>query len=289
MDEPVLVSVIIPTYRDWQRLQQCLGALAHQSMLDKEYEVVVVNNDPDDAPPAGWCLPKNVRMLQERKPGAYAARNAGLKAARGQFLAFTDSDCLPQPDWLTHGIAALVADNADRVAGCIEVLSDNKKMTPTECYESLFAFDQPQNVTRGVGVTANLLARANLFDTVGMFNEDLLSGGDIEWNRRATAMGYTIRYCQQAVVGHPARRTWSEMARKVRRTTGGKLAINPQYRLTIFRSLCPPLEASAHIARQDGAFLRTRMLAFWVAYRIKVFRYFYFRKLKSGRCAAERG
>lgn len=284
----LLVSVIIPTYHDWERANKCLNALHQQSLNAIDYEVIIVNNDPEDAPPSRVYLTDGVKLVNEAAPGSYAARNAGLKTAQGQILAFTDSDCLPHTDWLKHAISAILAGEVDRVAGRVDVFSNQKKMTATECYESIFAFNQKNNVSNGVAVTANLLVKADLFEKVGFFDERLFSGGDIEWNRRATEMGYTIKYLENAIVSHPARHTWSEMASKLRRTMGGKLFSNPEYKVKMFRSFFPPLEALSQIARHDPASFRTKVLAFCIAYRIKVFRYFYFRKLKTGRCAVER-
>lgn len=288
MHENILVSVVIPVYHDWQRLKECVELLACQSIKKDEYEVIIVNNDPKESPPENMTFPDNYKIICESKPGSYAARNTGLKFAVGDILAFTDSDCLPHIDWLKNGVAAILSGETDRVAGRVDVFSDRDKMTPTECYESIFAFDQKDNVSRGVAVTANLMVRADVFDQVGLFDDALFSGGDIEWNRRATSMGCTLKYSGTVIVKHPARRTWAEMASKIRRVTAGKMAMHPHYHLQLIRSLCPPIEALAHISKQERTFFRTKVLAFCIAYRIKVFRYFYFFKLKSGRRGVER-
>src|SRR5690606_25863401 len=96
----LMFSVIIPVYRDWYRLQLCLNALSHQSFPRDSFEIIVVNNDPMDIAPVDFKLPINAMLLVEAKVGSYAARNAAIAVAQGAVLAFTDSDCIPEQDWL---------------------------------------------------------------------------------------------------------------------------------------------------------------------------------------------
>lgn len=88
-------SVIIPTYRDVERLQKCISALKRQEKFTN-FEVIIVNNDSTDLKIA---VPDNrFRVIAEKKSGSYAARNAGIKAAKGKVFSFTDSDCIPSVD-----------------------------------------------------------------------------------------------------------------------------------------------------------------------------------------------
>src|SRR5690554_2984846 len=96
------ISVIIPTYKDWERLALCLQALENQSFKPSNFEIIVINNLPGDLPPAAFKLPKNAVLVDEGKPGSYAARNTGIGMAKGEILAFTDSDCIPHKDWLIN-------------------------------------------------------------------------------------------------------------------------------------------------------------------------------------------
>src|SRR5690554_6136694 len=89
------VSVIIPTYHDWERLRLCLDSLNRQTYPKERYEIIVVNNDPEDVVPANFVVPNNFTILEESKPGSYAARNRAIQAAKGEIYAFTDSDCQP--------------------------------------------------------------------------------------------------------------------------------------------------------------------------------------------------
>ncbi|TDO16641.1 MULTISPECIES: glycosyltransferase family 2 protein [Halomonas] len=273
-----LVSVIIPTFNDDERLQLCLNALARQNIEDKSYEVIVVNNSKNSL---SVNLPaSNFYVFEEPRPGSYAARNLGIFHAKSDILAFTDSDCIPECDWIVKGIKALKENGLERVAGKIIVFPRGEKMSAVECYEKIFAFDQESNAKQGVSVTANLFIHRKAFNEVGLFNHDLLSAGDVEWNKRATNSGLSLKYVDDVIVYHPARHSWAELAKKIRRTTGGKLSVDQSYKLSMLRSLFPPVAAVRNISKSNES-MRTKFLASFIAYRVKLEKFVAFRKLRS--------
>ncbi len=166
------------------------------------------------------------KYFQELSPGSYAARNRGIAEAQGEVLVFLDADCVPAPGWLQAGIDCLQSHpDVDLVAGNIELTFATPQLSPAECFEKAFAFRQQQNVANGVAVTANLFVRRRVFEEVGPFNAELMSGGDFEWTRRATSRGHRLLYCAEAVVRHPARASLSALAGKARRVTSGSQAL----------------------------------------------------------------
>lgn len=221
-----VVTVILPAYHDWAGVKACLDGLGRQRLLAERFEVLLVNNAPDDAVPLGLRLPDNSRLLTEAKSGSYAARNCGVAEARGEVLAFLDADCSPDPAWLESALTCMEMHGADLVAGHIQLTYQSSKLTPAECYEQAFAFRQAQNVERGAAVTANLIVRREVFDAVGVFNEQMMSGGDFEFTRRATSAGFKLVYCPEAVVRHPARHTFASLAQKARRVSAGSMALH---------------------------------------------------------------
>src|SRR5215217_5319918 len=100
-----LVSIIIPTYHDWARLELCIEAIKSQSYPAHLIEVIIVNNDPDDSPPEMFKIEPNIKLISESKPGSYAARNTALENISGEIVAFTDSDCIPDIDWISNAAA----------------------------------------------------------------------------------------------------------------------------------------------------------------------------------------
>ncbi|MEH6307448.1 glycosyltransferase [Olivibacter sp. CPCC 100613] len=217
------VSIIIPTYKDWQRLSLCLDALSKQTFPGENFEVIVVNNDPEDAVPSFISLPENWQIIDEKKSGSYAARNKGLQLAKGPILGFTDSDCLPDKDWIYNAVHLFDEKKCDRIGGDIQIFyEDETSPTNAELYEKVFAFKQAETVNSiGACVTGNMFTKRDVFDKVGVFNDTLFSGGDYEWARRASEGGFNIEYGESVKIFHPARKTMQELVKKAKRVGGG--------------------------------------------------------------------
>src|SRR4051812_31173088 len=109
--EPVtalpLVSVIVPVFNDADRLSACLDALAEQDYPVELVQVIVVDNGSTDDVGDVLSQRAGVCVLHEPRQGSYSARNAGIAAATGAVLAFTDSDCLPTSRWLSEAVRTL--------------------------------------------------------------------------------------------------------------------------------------------------------------------------------------
>ncbi len=219
------MSVIVPVYNDAARLALCLEALRAQTLPRDEFEVIVVDNGSTDGIRDVLAAFPEVFGLYETQPGSYRARNLGLSRARGEVLAFTDADCLPAPDWLENGVRRLRGEpGCGFIGGAIDLFpADPSKPTAPELYEMLFAFQQERCVTwESYAATANMLTRRSTMDAAGDFDGSLKSGGDGEWGRRASARGFRGVYAPDAVVRHPVRRTYAELAQKARRLAGGR-------------------------------------------------------------------
>ncbi len=223
-DRTPFVSVIIPVFNDEARLMRCLAALEQQTYDADCYEVVVVDNGStrDVAGVVGGFV--HAQSIRELQPGSYAARNTGLAHARGEIIAFTDSDCVPQLDWLSRGVDHLLRRGEPTVvAGHIAVFcAMPTHPTPTELYERVTAFPQQKYVEKyHYGATANVLTWRTVLDAVGPFNSQLKSGGDREWGQRASAAGYPLVYAPDVVIHHPARSSFVELKHKLVRVTIG--------------------------------------------------------------------
>lgn len=241
--EPRL-SVIVPTYREGARLEGLIAALAAQTLAPGEFEVILIDNDPDGPEPLPPLPPLafKAQVVACRARGSYAARNAGVAQATGRSLVFTDADCLPTPAWLAAMDAALLAHQGLILAG--EVLIDpGPAPNDWAIFDAVRGMPQQAFVGRGYGVTANLAVGRALFLRLQGFDSTRLSGGDAEFCRRTGRNGVPIRFVPGAVVHHPARDSQEALVTKARRIKGGQVAAGPlAHRMAwTLRSLMPPL------------------------------------------------
>lgn len=271
----IRVSVIVPVYNHPEYLAKCLAALAEQTISLDQFEVVVVDNGSDEPPGALVAEYGFARFIEEPRPGSFAARNTGIQVARGSLLAFTDADCLPDPQWLEAAIAAIEGtDPIDVVAGRIDLIArDPAHPTATELFDIAVRMDQRKRVKASNGVvTANMVTRHELFEHVGPFDDSLMSGADAVWSARAAERGYTVKYVDDAVVVHPARTSLSEVLRQARRRAGGTVDMYAQRTrrgfaakfITAAKKLLPKIDGLAGARRK----LLQRGYGWWAWIRV---------------------
>ncbi|CAH2397564.1 glycosyltransferase [Mesorhizobium ventifaucium] len=222
VDDPY-VSIIIPVWNGEGRIVATLQSIANQTAPKSCFEVIVVDNGSTDGTAEVVRRFPFVKFLSEPQPGSYRARNLGLAAARGEFVLFTDGDCVADPDWVMQAISATKRlPDVDVYAGHITLFREDKAGPFSARYEELIAFNQEVNVQFGHCVTANWLCRRELLRSIGGFNQDLLSGGDIDCSRRIVAAGYKLLYVPEMTVKHPTRAKLMDLIRKRRRVVGGR-------------------------------------------------------------------
>jgi glycosyltransferase involved in cell wall biosynthesis len=218
------VSVVIPVYNDARRLKKCLRALENQTYIKTGYEVVVVDNGSKENIETIVKPFRQARLTYEASPGSYAARNKGISVSKGDIIAFTDSDCIPESEWISRGVKHLQrVQGCGLVAGKIEMFYQ-KAGAPNavELYDKMFFLDQEKYIEQHhFAATANAFTCRDVIQKVGSFNDKLKSSGDSEWGQRIHAAGFKQIYADDAVVVHPARHKMRQIFNKVVRHTGG--------------------------------------------------------------------
>lgn len=260
----VLWSVVVPVYEQWHMVTQLLSALAEQRHPLDQVEVILVDNGSTKRPQLA-LLPPYVTILECATPGSYAARNTGAKSARGRWLLFTDADCRPDPGWLTAIVAEVgrLDGKMSLLAGPVEVRSGAPSPNIFEIYDMVRGIPQARYVRRGYAATANLAVPTALFHQMGGFDGQRLSGGDAEFCRRAGAEGAQLRFLPAAIVHHPARKSWTELATKARRVKGGQLVSGTRKRRLAWSlaTLAPPWRESFHLLTCSRSSFRDRIIA----------------------------
>lgn len=191
MTESPLVSVVIPVYNGVRHLGQAL-----QSVLEQTYdrmEILVVDDGSDDGSGALANEFAAVRVLTNPHLGVSHARNSGVEASSGDFIAFLDADDTWYPDRLLSQVA-LASDQAE--VDVVMALQDYRFDGPIPPW-----FRGPTDGSAEPGfLPSSWLVRRQCWDRVGLFNTALSHGEDMDWLARAREMGATIATAPEVLV-----------------------------------------------------------------------------------------
>ena len=225
----IKVSVVIPVYNNPDGLKKVLASLVEQDFPKDQYEIIVADNRSTDesldvAQEYAENYPYLVKyVIEDKIQSSYAARNKGIQIAKGNVLAFTDSDCDPVENWLAEGCKSLKYNNASMVAGKIEFTFKDSEPNIWEYFDAAGKLNQKSYVENaGFGATANLFIRKTMFDIYGLFLSKLKSGGDYEFGRRLTQSGELLLYEESVLVYHAARSTFKDKLAKSKRIAEGQ-------------------------------------------------------------------
>jgi glycosyltransferase involved in cell wall biosynthesis len=204
------VSVVVPTRNRAPWLGYLFDSLSRQAYPSRLVEIVIVDNSSTDNTEEvvrQWSevLPFEIRFVRKQNKGPASSRNYGVVHSTGEILAFTDSDCMPDPRWLLNGVGAL-GSGIGLVTGPIY---------PRRTDDTHFFFNaQLAPVLRDTGVyrTANLIVPRYVFDQVHGFDEGyalarggaLLGGEDTDLGWRIKRRGYVADFRPDVIVIHIA-------------------------------------------------------------------------------------
>ena len=201
------VSVVVCSYNAERTMEACLASL--EKLRYPDYEVVVVNDGSTDrtleiAQRFPYC-----RIISQENKGLSVARNVGAEAATGEIVAYTDSDCVADPDWLSYLVAKMEA--AQLVAcGGPNFPPPEDSLVPAAVAVSpggpthvLLSDDVAEHIAGcNMAFRRDVLLRLGGFDPVYR-----AAGDDVDICWRFQDEGYTIGFSPAAVVWHFRRNT----------------------------------------------------------------------------------
>jgi len=198
-------SIVVPTYRRPAILAKCLDAIARLDYPRDRFEAVIVDDGGGQVElprvPSGMELV----LLTQPHAGPAAARNTGAARAHGEYIAFTDDDCRPEPGWL-RAVAAKIAEGPDHaIGGCtLNALPDNPYSTATHLLVDYFARWHASHGDSVFFASNNLAVPAELFRSRGGFDTSYprAAGEDREFCHRWSRSGGGFTYAPDAVVRH---------------------------------------------------------------------------------------
>ncbi len=223
------VSVIVPVYNGERHIANCIKSLLLLNYPSSKVEIIIVDNDSKDSTDRIIQEHPVIYLKEDKIHTSYAARNAGLKRSRGEIIAFTDSDCIVDKDWILKAVDCFRDEKVGCVAGRIEGYSPSNYIE--EYLIRTHTLTQGSSRFLPYAQTANAIYRKKVFDAVGLFEERWTSGGDADltW-RMLLHSGYKIVECSDSLVYHVHRSTLKGFF-KQRRTWGyGEVLMYKRYK-----------------------------------------------------------
>ena len=228
MNDNIFISVVIPIFNSENFLDKLLNSLSDQTLLDNKFEVILIDNNSNDNTKeiiSDFISTHKIEnyhyLFFNKRQSSYAARNYGIKKSKGNILAFSDSDCILDKDWLSSIYNCYNEDGkAEIISGSVEIIIEDKQ-NMWEQYDKIVHLDNERYSKMNSAATANLSLRKKVFYDVGEFKE-VVSGEDGEWTSRAIDKGYKLQYLQNIKVFHPSRKTFKEIKKKSNRIAFGK-------------------------------------------------------------------
>ncbi len=209
-NEYPFVSVIIPVRNRPREIEDCLNSLEKLDYPAAKKEIIVIDDaSEDDTPLVIAEFPVRLIKLRQRKQASFC-RNLGAQSAKGEILAFIDSDCLADPLWLRELTPAFRDVTLSAVGGQIDSYYETKELDHYEKVKSALKisswFKRSETKERFFYVPAcNFLVRKDLFLELEGFRESLYVGEDVDFCWRLQDHGNILEYIPAGKIFHKHR------------------------------------------------------------------------------------
>ncbi|MEN8106977.1 MAG: glycosyltransferase [Pseudomonadota bacterium] len=245
-------TVVIPVYNGEDTLTACLHGLQAQDFAQGQYEVIVVNDGSSDNS-AAVATGLNVRLLEQDNQGAPAARNLGLENARGDWVAFTDADCIPSRSWLSSLVNAVEAGNGGTVLGAAgRTVGYNSTHQAARFVDLMGGLDAERHLSHPTfpfAPTSNVMYRRSILEQIGGFDPRYHAYDACDLHARARrAQDGPFPYVGHAIVLHRHRTSWKAYWKQQRNYGRGLAQFMWKHRADVHWPLSRELAAWGKVA-----------------------------------------
>lgn len=184
-----LISVIIPTHNRAEILPQAIDSVINQFTTD--WELIIVDDGSEDNTKEvveGYLADIRLHYIYQENKGVSAARNAGVRIAKGEYIIFLDSDDYVRPQWLKEFTSVIMKGDSIDCVVCGFVTIQNQVME--ERLPSLLGYNPT--------LSGTFLIKTNLFQRLGGYDTNLVYGENTELFFRIKEASIKIRYLRKA-------------------------------------------------------------------------------------------
>lgn len=199
----VLISVIVPAYNAAANIDDVIHAIRSQD-TKHSYEVIIIDDGSTDTTASIIRKFPDVIYHYQANAGPASARNHGARLAKGEYLAFTDSDCRVHRDWLNQLISGFTTSTIGVVAGSYGITNTSSQLARCIHKEIIYRHTHLMPLYPKAFGGYNFCARKEVFWQVGGFDENYrnASGEDNDLSYKIINGGYVIYFNRQALVDH---------------------------------------------------------------------------------------
>ena len=200
-------SIIVPTYNRPKKLADCLESLSHLDYPRDRFEVIVIDDKSDQSlQPVvdGFTDQLEVTLIKQIHAGPAAARNTGVRKAKGDFLVFLDDDCIT-PTHLLQKLSArclLVSDHAIGGKTINELRGNLYSAASQAIIDVVYSYYNPNPRQACFFASNNLTVPADRFRTLGGFDVTFTTSEDRDLCDRWLHHGLQMTYAPEVVIYH---------------------------------------------------------------------------------------
>jgi len=210
LDNYPFITIIIPVRNRPNEIYDCLTSLAKLDYPPEKLEIIVIDDASDDSTPEVVSgFPVKLIKNSDRMQASYS-RNLAAKEAKGEILAFLDSDCMADPLWLKELVPAFIDEANGVVGGKVDSWFDKRSLDRYEKVSSSLNMGERSKSSKEDGnffylPTCNLLVKKDIFLMLGGFNIKMTLGEDVDFCWRLKNRGFEIEYRPVGIIFHKHR------------------------------------------------------------------------------------
>lgn len=200
--EDYSISIVIPVHNSRKTIAQTIEYCLSQTYRLSDLEIITVDDGSTDDT-ADIIKKYPVKYIYQNNSGPAAARNAGFKAASGEIICFTDSDCIPEKDWVRKMVDKYTSDDVGGVGGSYDIT--NKESLLAECiHEEIVQRHRETPIETNYLGSFNVSYRRRVLEEVGGFNKSFkhASGEDNDLSYKVKKAGYKLIFDKNIKVAH---------------------------------------------------------------------------------------